>query len=99
MCAPQKKIATGNNIVDSNILSMVIIPSMKYVMREHCKVVRVDEMHAYLDVKIPLWLLDTLPVLLDHLEHTCRWIKTQSRWRTAEMINEARKAAVLAKIA
>jgi len=72
---------------------------MKYAMREHCKVVRVDEVNAYLEVTIPLWLLDTLPVLLDYLAHSCRWIKMQSRWRTAEMINEARKAAALAKIA
>lgn len=71
---------------------------MKFSMREHCKVVGIDEEHAYLEVKIPLWLLDTLPVLLDHLEYACRWIKTQSRWRTAEMINEARKAVEAAKL-
>lgn len=78
---------------------MVIISPMKFVMREHCEVVGVDEQNAYLKVTIPLWLLDTLPVLLDSLEYACRWTKTQSRWRTASMLNEARKAVEASKIA
>ena len=71
---------------------------MKFSMREHTKVLRVEGGVAYLEVKIPLELLDALPSFLDHLEYACRWLKTQYRVRSIEMLSEAKRAAEKANI-
>ena len=72
---------------------------MIFSMREHTKVIKVEGGVAYLEVRIPLEFLDALPSLLDHAEYACRWLKTQSRMRSIEMIGEARRAAVAAGVA